>query len=102
MRPYWTLTLAGCLLVGAAIVVGCSGGSAKKEREYPIRGTVVEVGKDRIKIDHEAIPGYMGAMTMSFPVSKPDLVQGLKAGDLVRGRLSVGDGEPVISQLNKE
>jgi protein SCO1/2 len=85
-----------------AFVVGCGGDTTKKEREYPIRGRVVDVGQDQIKIDHEAIPGYMGAMQMSFPVAKPELLQGISAGDQVHGQLSVADGGPQITQLQKD
>jgi Cu/Ag efflux protein CusF len=98
MKPFW---FAGCAIVGLSLLLGCSGGATKSEREYPIRGRVVTVGKDEVTLDHEAIPGYMGAMEMSFTVSKPELLQGLQPGDRVHGTLNAGEGSPVITQLQK-
>jgi Cu/Ag efflux protein CusF len=100
MKPFW-FAVTGCAIVGLSLLIGCSGGSTKSEREYPIRGRVVAVSKDQITLDHEAIPGYMGAMEMSFAVSKPELLQGLQPGDQVHGTLNAGDGSPVITQLQK-
>ena len=52
-------------------------------------------------LDHEAIPGYMGAMKMSFPVAKPELLSGIKAGDHVHGRLNADGSQPVLDELTK-
>ena len=101
MKPRPLFFAVYCVVFGTALVLGCGGGSTTKERTYPIHGRVVEVGKDQIKLDHEAIPGYMGAMEMNFSVAKPELLQGLNAGDRVQGQLSVGDGPPTITQLQK-
>lgn len=90
------------LFLGIVLLAGCSGSATKEERNYPIHGTVVDVLDGRLKIDHQAIPGYMGAMQMTFPVSPPELLSGLKAGDHVHGRLNVVDGQPVISQLGTD
>lgn len=100
MKPCW-LVVAGSAVLGLSLLVGCNGSSSKSERQYPIRGRVVAVGKDQITLDHEAIPGYMGAMEMSFAVSKPEMLRGLQPGDQVHGKLNAGDGSPVITQLQK-
>jgi protein SCO1/2 len=101
MKSRLIFTTVCCAIFGMALVLGCGGDTTKQEREYPIHGRVVEVSKDQVKLDHEAIPGYMGAMVMSFPIAKPELLEGLTAGDRVQGKLSVGDGPPVITQLQK-
>lgn len=101
MRSLFLSLVAFYSFFGAGLFVGCSGNAPKEERNYPIHGTVVEVLDGRLKIDHQAIPGYMGAMQMTFPVSRPELLNGLKAGDQVHGQLNVVDGQPVISQLGK-
>jgi protein SCO1/2 len=101
MKPnLWALVVA-CVLTGIIITAGCSGKAPTQERQYDIHGTVVEVSGGQLKLDHEAIPGYMGAMQMTFPVSKPELLQGLKPGDHVHGQLKVTDGQPVITELSK-
>ena len=38
----------------------------------------------RLIVNHEAIPGFMAAMEMSFAVTTPSLLNGLKAGDRIR------------------
>lgn len=57
---------------------------------YDLRGTVVEVRERAVVIDHEAIPGFMDAMTMAF-AAEPTLLRGVTAGDVVEGRLIVSE-----------
>ena len=57
--------------------------------EYPVTGTVIEVrSPTEIVVAHDAIPGFMDAMTMPFTV--PD-AKGLDRGDVIAGTLRVGD-----------
>jgi Cu(I)/Ag(I) efflux system periplasmic protein CusF len=46
------------------------------------KGTVagVDVGKGEITLDHGDIPGVMGAMTMTFSVRDPKLLEGVAPG----------------------
>lgn len=48
-------------------------------------GTVVAVdtAAGEITLDHGAVPGVMGAMKMSFPVSDPKLLEGVAPGETV-------------------
>lgn len=52
---------------------------------YASRGVVKAIGegKKSVKIDHEDIPNFMKAMTMSFPVSDPRLLDGIAVADKV-------------------
>ncbi len=52
---------------------------------YASRGVVKGIGegKKSVKIDHEDIPNFMKAMTMSFPVTDPRLLDGIAVGDKV-------------------
>jgi protein SCO1/2 len=99
-----------CAVWLAALVVSlCSTGCRSTEtavtmaREYELRGQVIavrpEIGEIRIK--HEAIPGYMDAMTMSFRVKDRRLLDGRARGDLVRGRLMVTNANAWLSALEK-
>lgn len=40
-------------------------------------------GSATLTVDHEDIPGFMGAMEMMYSVSSPDLLDGLEAGDRI-------------------
>ena len=41
----------------------------------------------KLVIEHQAIPGYMGAMTMPYSVSSPHLLEQVKAGMKIKFRL---------------
>jgi protein SCO1/2 len=60
-----------------------------QELEYPLTGTVIEVrSATEVVVAHDAIPGFMGAMTMPFTVRDSS---GLDPGDAIAGTLHVGD-----------
>lgn len=70
---------------------------------YQSRGTIKSFGPDRklVNISHEAIPGYMAAMTMSFEPKDIAQFQGLGAGDKVSFTFSDDAGRRVISAIAK-
>jgi FtsP/CotA-like multicopper oxidase with cupredoxin domain/Cu/Ag efflux protein CusF len=49
-------------------------------------GTVVsaDLRKSRLVVNHEEIPGFMAAMTMSYAVTRPELLQRLQPGEHIR------------------
>lgn len=58
---------------------------------YDLIGVVreVEPGDRRVTIRHEAMPGFMAAMTMPFSLDDDDLLAELHPGDEVAGKLDV-------------
>ena len=70
---------------------------------YSVTGVVREIGEGgtRVKIRHEAIPGYMVAMTMPFNVRDPREVASVKPGDQVTFRLLVTDEESWIDTVTR-
>jgi Cu/Ag efflux protein CusF len=101
MRPLlMTLIVASVCLA----FVGCQKGDTDKEKIYDIKGKVVsvDVPKKSVKLDHEDIPGFMMAMEMSFEVENAKMLDGLKAGDPVQGKLKVKAGTNVITELRKQ
>jgi protein SCO1/2 len=60
-------------------------GSSSTSKSYPIHGTVLKVGAadKQIVLQHEAIPGLMEAMTMSYPVTDPATLSELHPGDKI-------------------
>lgn len=58
-------------LVCAVALLACS---SPEPVDYEARGVTVEIDRDHgaVTIDHEAIPGFMDAMTMTFAVA-PEL-----------------------------
>jgi protein SCO1/2 len=70
---------------------------------YTVKGVIKELqpdGKTAV-IRHEAIPGYMQAMTMPFEVRDTNLLHGLNAGDTVSFKLAVTSTEGWIQDLTK-
>jgi len=72
--------------------------------DYPITGRVTAVapGKTAVTLDHEDIPGLMKGMEMEFAVEDPQILEEIEAGNDVRGRLKVDDGEYIITELRKQ
>ena len=72
-------------------------------REFAVKGVVkkIEPENGRILIAHEAIPGFMDAMTMPFRVKAPEILTGVQAGDSVSFRLSVTAEESWIDNVVK-
>jgi Cu/Ag efflux protein CusF len=71
--------------------------------EHEIRGTVTAIAADRksVTLDHEAIPGLMGAMTMEYRVKDSGLLEGIKTGDRVEGRLQARGTDYLITELRR-
>ena len=63
------------------------------EKPYALKGVVVSVDRagGTVTVKHEAIPGYMEAMTMPFAVSEPKILEEVRPGDTIEAKLLVGD-----------
>ena len=63
------------------------------------QGTVaaVDLAKHEITLDHGAIPGLMSAMTMTFAVADPKLLDGVAPGAKVEFDVEVRDGAHVVT-----
>lgn len=85
-----------------ATVAGCSGG-LPAGKLYPIRGEVVSINASRseVVLHHEAIAGFMQAMTMPFPVASRELLDGIEPGDRVEGVLVVEGARYALQSLAK-
>jgi Cu/Ag efflux protein CusF len=58
---------------------------AGQVNEYPLNGEVVSVDKDAktAVIKHDEIPGFMAAMTMSYPIPEQTDIDKITAGDRI-------------------
>jgi protein SCO1/2 len=79
--PVW-LVLA--LLVTLPLTA-CRGTNQTQVRRYHLKGTVVQVDKaqQHLVVNHEEIPGFMGAMTMPYPVVDAQTLEKLSPGDQI-------------------
>ena len=94
----WKAVLAGGLAVGC--ILGCQGraahngaGEGVSAKQYPMKARVVSVdqAKGTVVLAHEAIPGFMGAMTMTYPLKDPNVATELHAGDRILAQLDMDD-----------
>jgi Cu/Ag efflux protein CusF len=67
--------------------------SAAHEKHYPFTGRVVAVSASdhAATIDGAAIPNYMGAMTMDYPIKSEEDLKKLKPGDIISATVNVDD-----------
>jgi protein SCO1/2 len=70
---------------------------------FEVKGviTALDPSQKKIEIRHEAVPGYMPAMTMPFNVKAPEELAGLREGQTVLFRLSVTDTDAWIDQIRR-
>jgi protein SCO1/2 len=70
-------------------IAGCSHSAEAPQaarKKYPVVGKVVALDKarNRITVQHQEIPGFMDAMTMSYDVKDPKEMKDLEPGDEIR------------------
>jgi protein SCO1/2 len=85
----------------AAVPAKASAPSANAKR-YDLRGVIrgVDAQKREVTVEHQKIPGYMDAMTMSFPVrDDPQVFEILRAGDRIEAKLVVDEGDYWLEQI---
>jgi protein SCO1 len=87
---------------------GAAGQSASQGeiKSFPIRGKIVSVDAKRgaVLLDHDAVPGFMEAMTMTYPLKDPTVASELHPGDSIAATLlvhKVADGyeDPKLDQI---
>ncbi len=78
--------------------------AALAARTWTVRGIVRAVlpQANVVVLTHEDIPGFMGSMTMAFPVKDPALYQGLDIGATVRVTLTGVPPDVVIGAIERE
>ena len=81
-----------CALVVAAVVLGATRWSLAQTQQYTVTGMVLRVDPARrsFLVSHDAVPGLMAAMTMSFDVREAKELNGIEPGAAVSFTLVVG------------
>jgi Cu(I)/Ag(I) efflux system membrane fusion protein len=65
-------------------------------------GEIIEIEDGQILLKHGDFPTlHMGGMTMLFPVARPELLEGFKAGDAVRVSVRADDQGLTIEHIRK-
>jgi protein SCO1/2 len=98
---------AGCKQPGNGAPSNAASGAASGElKTFPIRGKIVSVdaAKGMIVLDHEAIPGFMDAMTMPYKLKDASVASELHPGDRITAKMLVrktADGyeDPMLDEI---
>jgi Cu/Ag efflux protein CusF len=62
-----------------------------KAKSYTFHGKVEGVTAKGLTVNGEEVKGWMGAMTMNYPVDKPEVLKNVKAGDQITATVFQGD-----------
>ncbi|HKV38760.1 MAG TPA: SCO family protein [Blastocatellia bacterium] len=89
------------LILAVVIILGIAGCHKSHPKQYELKGKVVAVdtGLRRVTIAHDAIPGYMDAMTMPYDLKDDWAYSVLKPGDTVNAILVVDSGRSWLQNI---
>jgi len=75
-------------------------GACAKADTHPLRGVIVDVYREppALLVDHEEIPGFMGAMTMRFEVDAATATA-VQKGQQITARLRFHNGNWRLDQV---
>jgi protein SCO1 len=70
-------------------------------KQYAMKGIIVgtDAAHQRVTVDTEQIPGFMGAMTMPYTVKDANVLQDLHPGDHMNGTLVVSASGTLLDQI---
>src|SRR5271163_1083882 len=70
-------------------------------KQYPVKGKVVstDAARGEVMLDAEAIPGFMGAMTMPYKLRTPNIISEFHPGDQITATLYVTDESDLLDQI---
>jgi protein SCO1 len=78
-----------------------SSSAQSQAKQYPVKGKVVSTDSSsgEVMLDAEAIPGFMGAMTMPYKLRTPNILSELHPGDQITATLYVTDTSDLLDQI---
>jgi protein SCO1/2 len=91
-------------LLAIVLLTACHGPKTDSGvRSYPAQGVIQHISADRhvATIQHDAIPGYMAAMTMDFPVRDDHLLDGMTRGDRITFTLDVTTDDSWVTNVQR-
>lgn len=100
-----------CAILLCTSIAGCKRGIDTMDAKGPLsafqlRGRIISINTadQEITIAHDAVPGFMEAMTMPYRVEAPEALTELHPGDIITARLLVekdSDGEYHHARLDR-
>jgi protein SCO1/2 len=92
------LALAGCASPKAA-----DASKAAPAKEYAMHGEIMKLDPAGhvATVRHDAIPGFMSAMTMGYPVKDPAEFSKLNVGDAINATVYVTEEDMWLGKIQK-
>jgi Cu/Ag efflux protein CusF len=92
------------VLVAVTLFLSACARNKGPEHRYTIHGEIVSLDPEGniAKIKHQAIEGWMGAMTMEFPVRSGQEYKALKLGDRITAAVFVQDLNFSIGEIHHD
>ena len=108
-----TNTMIAISLVCLGLSVACGPSQSAKQtdarittqaagvKRYPLTGRIVSVDKanQSLNIAGDAIPGFMGAMTMPYQVKDTGVLAKASAGDQIKAEIVVGNDGAYLENI---
>jgi protein SCO1 len=93
------LALTGC---HSTVKTDLTDTSSSSFKTYKLRGKVVRTdpATGEVTISHQAIPGFMEAMTMPYKLKNPGIISELHPGDVLTADLEVSEGADASVDLD--
>jgi len=90
-RAGWMLTVSIALCL--AMTAGTAAAQQNGKKAHDFRGTVekIDAKAKTLTVNGETVPGWMMAMTMTYKVDKPEVVEQVKSGDHITATVYDGD-----------
>jgi protein SCO1/2 len=114
-RRHRTNTMIATCLVCVALSVACGPSQSAKQtdakiatqaeetgvKRYPLTGRIVSVDKanQSLNVAGDAIPGFMGAMTMPYQVKDTGVLTKASAGDQIKAEIVVGNDGAYLENI---
>jgi Cu/Ag efflux protein CusF len=83
--------LAAALAVARLFAANTNAQDAAKGNGMTFHGKVEAVTDKGLTVNGEKVEGWMDAMTMSYPVDKPDVLKKVKVGDTIMATVYKGE-----------
>jgi|SRR5579871_553942 len=93
-QPAKLLRIFLSVLVGTIVVAGlclAQGNAGKKSYTFHGKVEAIEENTKTLRVNGDEVKGWMAAMTMSYPVDKPDVLKSVKVGDTIRATVYQGE-----------
>jgi protein SCO1/2 len=97
-------SLAVMVSAGLIVAAACAAPPPPADvREFALTGEVLAIKPDRsqIQVKHDAVQGFMDAMTMWFNIRDPRLIEGLAPGDLIGATLVITNEDSYLTGIRK-